>query len=57
MSFTVQAEDVDDGDELLCACCRDGSVYDDNEILLCDSCNVSVHQTCYGIKVIPKGNW
>lgn len=44
-------------DEDICACCLDGSVYDDNEILFCDKCNVAVHQLCYGVKSIPEGAW
>ena len=44
-------------DEDLCACCLDGTVYDDNEILLCDKCDVPVHQSCYGIKTVPDDDW
>ena len=44
-------------DDQPCACCIDGTVYDDNEILLCDKCDVPVHQSCYGITQIPEGDW
>ena len=44
-------------DEDLCVCCLDGTVYEDNEILLCDKCDVPVHQSCYGIKTVPDEDW
>lgn len=40
-----------DADELICVICRDGEVWEDDEILLCDGCDVPVHQVaiykCY----------
>jgi hypothetical protein len=35
----------------------DGSVYDDNDIVFCETCNVPVHQFCYGIETVPEGEW
>ena len=40
-----------------CSCCMDGEVYDDDEIVFCDKCNVACHQQCYGIAHVPKGSW
>jgi hypothetical protein len=28
-----------------------------NEMIFCDSCNVCVHQACYGVRPIPLGKW
>ena len=30
---------------------------DGNEMVFCDSCNICVHQACYGIDTIPDGSW
>lgn len=30
---------------------------DGNEMVFCDSCNICVHQACYGITHIPDGEW
>lgn len=34
-----------------------GDVFDNNEIIFCDKCNVPVHQLCYGVHTIPEGDW
>ena len=44
-------------EEGTCAVCFDGQSYEDNAILFCDHCNLAVHQSCYGISIIPKGSF
>jgi hypothetical protein len=44
-------------DATLCDICLDGTVYEKNEIIFCDKCNVAVHQLCYGVKSIPLDSW
>jgi hypothetical protein len=46
-------EDSDD----LCSCCQDGTVYENNNIIYCDGCDVPVHQACYGVSTVPDGSW
>jgi ribosomal protein L37AE/L43A len=36
-------------DDTVCSICNNGYVEDGNEILLCDKCDVPVHQACYGV--------
>ncbi|KAH0455269.1 hypothetical protein IEQ34_015301 [Dendrobium chrysotoxum] len=38
-------------------CCLGESDVKSNRLLLCDSCNVSVHQKCYGVHEVPAGGW
>jgi len=40
-----------------CHVCWEGAAYDDNQILYCEGCDVAVHQDCYGVKQVPKGDW
>jgi hypothetical protein len=40
-----------------CVICLDGTVYDDNEIIFCEKCGIAVHQSCYGVSVIPEDAW
>ena len=28
-----------------------------NCIVMCEGCNIAVHQVCYGIESVPKGDW
>lgn len=44
-------------DNIVCEICLNGTVYEGNEILFCDKCNVAVHQGCYSVKDIPEGSW
>lgn len=43
--------------DTVCCACLSGEVYEDDEILFCDSCNMAAHQSCYGIETIPPGFW
>lgn len=43
--------------EAVCDICGDGEVEPDNSILFCEACNVAVHQFCYGVEEIPKGDY
>lgn len=43
--------------DYICKVCSDGDYSEDNEIVICDRCNISVHQKCFVMKEIPKGNW
>ncbi|XP_024388731.1 uncharacterized protein [Physcomitrium patens] len=46
----------EDGEEL-CHVCNCGDSDESNHILFCDSCNVAVHQDCYGVRPVPEGQW
>jgi hypothetical protein len=51
--------DDDDGeDDERCQVCDDGSWDDDDLIVFCegDGCGIVVHQSCYGILKVPKGD-
>jgi hypothetical protein len=43
--------------DAVCDICNDGEVAPDNQILFCESCNVAVHQMCYGIDHVPEGDY
>eukprot|EP00216_Chloropicon_sp_CCMP2111_P005397 CAMPEP_0198241042 /NCGR_PEP_ID=MMETSP1446-20131203/5972_1 /TAXON_ID=1461542 ORGANISM="Unidentified sp, Strain CCMP2111" /NCGR_SAMPLE_ID=MMETSP1446 /ASSEMBLY_ACC=CAM_ASM_001112 /LENGTH=1259 /DNA_ID=CAMNT_0043923839 /DNA_START=131 /DNA_END=3907 /DNA_ORIENTATION=- len=49
----------EDGTDLseMCDVCFEGESTEDNMIIFCESCNVAVHQACYGVSVIPAGPW
>jgi len=51
-----QAGAADDSDDVECAVCALGESFDDNAIVLCDKCELAVHQDCYGILDIPPGD-
>ena len=40
-----------------CAVCDIAEEYDDNLLVQCDKCRMTVHQLCYGIKKFPDGVW
>jgi len=38
-------------------CCLGESSMDFNRIVNCSNCKVSVHQKCYGLRLVPDGQW
>jgi hypothetical protein len=40
-----------------CCICLYSDFEDLSPIVFCDSCNVALHQECYGLKEIPEGNF
>jgi hypothetical protein len=48
---------IQNEEDLKCMVCYDGDVYAENEILICEKCDVAVHQKCYDIPIVPDGDW
>ncbi|XP_014667075.1 PREDICTED: protein Jade-1-like [Priapulus caudatus] len=44
-------------DDTICTVCRSPDYEEGNEMVFCDGCDIAVHQACYGIQVIPPGDW
>jgi len=51
--------DEGDADEqyVVCAVCFDSSSPEDNPVLYCDRCNLTVHKICYGLQSVPDGDF
>eukprot|EP00116_Pleurobrachia_bachei_P004087 sb/3464349/ len=52
LSYSIQYDDT-----VSCDVCKDVYSEPDNEMIFCDSCNICVHQGCYGITNVPTGEW
>ncbi|KAG8176565.1 hypothetical protein JTE90_010775 [Oedothorax gibbosus] len=46
-----------DEEDVPCDVCRSTEVEPDNNIIFCDTCDIAVHQACYGVEEIPSGSW
>lgn len=44
-------------DDLKCDICGQSDTSNSNVIVLCDGCDVPVHQECYGVPFVPEGPW
>lgn len=55
--ITTVVSPPENDDEELCHVCNGGDSDHWNEILFCDSCDVAVHQDCYGVREVPEGEW
>ena len=44
-------------DGMLCCVCNDHECDSGNALVLCDGCNMAVHQHCYGIHELPVATW
>jgi hypothetical protein len=40
-----------------CSVCNSGDYEEEDLIVFCDNCNLPVHQSCYGIELIPEESW
>lgn len=54
---TEETLGIEYDEQTTCDVCRDHESEDTNDMIFCDSCNVCVHQACYGVATIPKGEW
>ena len=52
LTYSIQYDD-----SVYCEVCKDIYSEPDNEMIFCDNCNICVHQSCYGVPKIPKGEW
>lgn len=50
-------EGIEFDEDVICDVCRSPDTEEGNEMVFCDSCNICVHQACYGITTIPEGSW
>ncbi|XP_064405440.1 E3 ubiquitin-protein ligase Jade-2-like isoform X2 [Halichondria panicea] len=44
-------------EQTVCDVCQDHESEESNDMIFCDSCNVCVHQACYGVTSVPRGSW
>lgn len=50
-------EKYNNPDDIVCLVCNDGDYEDNDLIVYCSKCQMTVHQNCYGITNIPEEDW
>ena len=53
----VDADKSHNPDDIVCLVCNDGDYEDNDLIVYCSKCQMTVHQMCYGIVNIPEEDW
>ncbi|XP_068124219.1 protein Jade-3 isoform X2 [Hyperolius riggenbachi] len=60
MNHAIETEEglgIEYDEDVICDVCRSPDSEESNEMVFCDSCNICVHQACYGIVKVPEGSW
>lgn len=57
MVKSEQGLGIEYDENVICDVCRSPDSEEANEMVFCDSCNICVHQACYGITAIPSGEF
>jgi bromodomain and PHD finger-containing protein 1 len=57
LTCRTEEENLCNPDDIVCLVCNDGDYEDNNLIVYCSSCQMTVHQLCYGIMDIPNEDW
>jgi hypothetical protein len=53
----LDEEKYNNPDDIVCLVCNDGDYEDNDLIVYCSKCQMTVHQNCYGIINIPEEDW
>eukprot|EP01147_Barroeca_monosierra_P006127 gene6127-7389_t len=53
----ISCQGLEYDENTVCDVCQLPDSEEGNEMVFCDGCNLCVHQVCYGIQIIPEGNW
>lgn len=55
LALFLQLSPLEDENDEPCDVCFEGDSDELNEIIFCDGCDIAVHQNCYGVATVPRG--